>query len=186
MTELVDLHDIRRARAELHAELATRLQEMSSDPMDLARQAVGRTGLDFLRAWLGPVMPPPPPIVWLLGMEWIEIERGRAVLAMEPAYWMYNPIGVVHGGIAATLLDTVLACAVHTTLDVGWGYTTSDLQVRFVRSMSVDTGRVVAVGEVVHGGRRHATAEGRVEVEQTGKLIASGTAGCTILPPAQE
>jgi uncharacterized protein (TIGR00369 family) len=178
-----DIDGFRRKRREIHASLAEQLRDISSDPVQLAEEAVGKRGLDFLRGWLGPEIPPPPPIVWLLGMEWVEIDEGRAVLAMEPAYWMYSPLGLVHGGIAATLLDTVLACAVHTTLDAGVGYTTSDLHVRFLRTMSESTGRVVATGEVAHAGRRHATAEGRLHAEETGKLIATATAGCTILGP---
>ena len=84
---------------------------------------------------------------------------------MEPAEWMYNPIGSVHGGIAATILDSCMGCAVHTTLDAGVGFTTADLQVRYIRAMSEATGRVLAEGRVVHRGRRTATAEGRLFVE---------------------
>ena len=83
------------------------------------------------------------------------------MFALEPAEWMYNPIGMVHGGIAATILDSCMGCAVHTTLAAGVGYTTTDLQVRYIRAMSDVTGRVLAEGRVVHAGRRTATAEGR-------------------------
>ena len=79
---------------------------------------------------------PAPPIAELLGFEIVEAEPGRAVFALEPAEWMYNPIGSVHGGVAATLLDSCMGCAVHTTLEAGIGYTTSDLQVRYIRAMS--------------------------------------------------
>ena len=90
------------------------------------------------------------------GFEIVEAEHGRAVFAMEPAEWMYNPIGMVHGGVAATILDSCMGCAVHTTLAAGVGYTTSDLQVRYIRAMSKDSGRVLAEGRVVHaaGARR--------------------------------
>ena len=100
---------------------------------------------------------------------------------MEPAEWMYNPIGSVHGGIAATILDSCMGCAVHTTLDAGVGYTTTDLQVRYLRPMSAQGGRVLAEGTVVHAGRRIATAEGRIWAEGDGTLIAHGTTGCAIL-----
>ena len=106
---------------------------------------------------------------------------GRALFAMEPAEWMYNPIGSVHGGIAATILDSCMGCAVHTTLEAGVGYTTTDLQVRYIRAMSVATGRVLAEGRVVHGGKRSATAEGRLFAESDETLIAHGTTGCMIL-----
>jgi uncharacterized protein (TIGR00369 family) len=86
-----------------------------------------------------------------------------------------------HGGIAATLLDSCMGCAVHTTLEAGVGYTTADLQVRYIRAMGASTGRVLAEGKVVHGGRRTATAEGRLFVESSEKLIAHATTGCVIL-----
>ena len=124
---------------------------------------------------------PAPPIAQLLGFTVIEVERGRAVFAMEPAEWMYNPIGMVHGGVAATLLDSCMGCAVHTTLDAGVAYTTTDLQVRYIRAMSDTTGRVLAEGRVVHAGRRTATAEGRLFAESDDTLIAHGSTGCVIL-----
>ena len=117
----------------------------------------------------------------MLGLELVEIERGRAVFSMEPAEWMYNPIGSVHGGIAATILDSCMGCAVHTTLEAGVGYTTADLQVRYIRAMSDATGRVLAEGRVVHAGRRTATAEGRLFVESDETLIAHASTGCVIL-----
>jgi uncharacterized protein (TIGR00369 family) len=94
---------------------------------------------------------------------------------------MYNPIGSVHGGVAATLLDSCMGCAVHSTLEAGVGFTTTDLQVRYIRAMSADTGRVLAEGRVVHGGRRTATAEGRLVTEDGETLLAHSTTGCVIL-----
>jgi uncharacterized protein (TIGR00369 family) len=121
------------------------------------------------------------PICDLLGMRLVEAQEGRTVFALEPAEWMYNPIGSVHGGIAATILDSCMGCAIHSTLPAGVSYTTSDLQVRYSRGMTVDTGRVVAEGTVVHAGRRLATAEGRLTVEATGKLLAHATTGCILV-----
>ncbi len=123
---------------------------------------------------------PAPPIAELFGFQIVEAEHGRAVFALEPAEWMYNPIGMVHGGVAATLLDSCMGCAVHTTLAAGVGYTTTDVQVRYIRAMSSASGRVLAEGRVVHAGRRTATAEGRLFLESDGKLIAHGSTGCTI------
>jgi uncharacterized protein (TIGR00369 family) len=94
---------------------------------------------------------------------------------------MYNPIGMVHGGIAATILDSCMGCAVHTSLEAGVGYTTTDLQVRYVRAMTGSTGRVLAEGRLVHAGRRTATAEGSLFVEDGGMLLAHATTGCAIL-----
>jgi uncharacterized protein (TIGR00369 family) len=124
---------------------------------------------------------PPPPIADVLGLELIEVGHGRATFAIVPGPQHYNPIGVVHGGIAATLLDSAMGCAVQSTLEPGVGYTTLDLNVTFLRPMTSDTGKVVCEATVVHTGSRVATAEGRVFSARTGKLIASGTCSCVIL-----
>jgi uncharacterized protein (TIGR00369 family) len=150
------------------------------DPMASATLARERSGMEVLQAVIDGTVPPPP-IAELLGMELVEVHEGRAVFAVQPAEWMYNPIGSVHGGIAATLLDSCMGCAIHSTLPAGVGYTTSDLQIRYSRGMTTDTGRVLAEGTVVHGGRRLATAEGRLTVESTGKLIAHATTGCILI-----
>jgi uncharacterized protein (TIGR00369 family) len=147
-----------------------------------AAAADGRTGLEFIRAVAAGELPAPP-IAQLLGMEIAEVGEGRAVFALTPAEWMFNPIGSVHGGIAATILDSCMGCAVHTTLPARTGYTTSDLQVRYLRGMSAETGRVLAEGTVVHSGRRQATAEARLYVEESGKVIATATTGCIVLGP---
>ncbi|HUB73299.1 MAG TPA: PaaI family thioesterase [Solirubrobacteraceae bacterium] len=151
-----------------------------SDPAAVAAEGMKLAGVDYICAIRSGELPPPP-IAQLLGFEIVEAEAGRALFAMEPAEWMYNPIGMVHGGVAATLLDSCMGCAVHTTLEAGVGYTTTDLQVRYVRAMSQATGRVLAEGRVVHAGKRTATAEGRLFVESDGRLIAHGSTGCVIL-----
>lgn len=164
---------------------ATRSRRFSwDDPAVLAGASMsGASGEAVMKAIMAGELPPPP-IAQMLGMELIEVSHGHAVFALEPAEWMYNPLGTVHGGIAATLLDSCMGCAIHTTLPAGTGYTTSDLQVRYLRAMSDTTGRVIAEGEVVHTGRRQATAHGRLHVESTGKLIATATTGCIVLPSA--
>jgi uncharacterized protein (TIGR00369 family) len=162
------------------AATSTRSRTFSwQDPAATAAQGLKLSGLDYITAIASGELPAPP-IAELLGFEIVEAEHGRAVFALQPAEWMYNPIGVVHGGIAATILDSCMGCAVHTTLAPGVGYTTTDLQVRYIRAMSDISGRVLAEGRVVHAGRRTATAEGRVFVEADGKLIAHGSTGCVI------
>jgi uncharacterized protein (TIGR00369 family) len=151
-----------------------------TDPAELLASANGRSGLQYMRAIAAKEVPAPP-IAEMFGFEVVEAELGRAVFALEPAEWMYNPIGSVHGGVAATLLDSCMGCAVHTTLEAGVGYTTADLQVRYIRGMSASTGRVLAEGRVVHSGKRTATAEGRLYVEVGEALIAHGSTGCVIL-----
>jgi uncharacterized protein (TIGR00369 family) len=150
------------------------------DPAAAAAAGLALPGLEYMSAVAAGTMPAPP-IARLLEFSVLEVERGRTVFALTPAEWMYNPIGSVHGGIAATMLDSCMGCAVHTMLDAGVGYATADLQVRYVRSMGVASGRILAEGKVVHCGRRLATADGRIFTEQDRTLIAHGTTGCTIL-----
>jgi uncharacterized protein (TIGR00369 family) len=151
------------------------------DPIDAAARGAELSGLEVMRAIIDGTQPPPP-IASLLDMRVLEVEHGRAVFALEPAEWMYNPIGSVHGGVAATILDSCMGCAVHTTLERGVGYATTDLQVRYLRSMRAGDGRVLAEGRVVHAGRRTATAEGRLFLEDDPSvLFAHGSTGCTIL-----
>jgi uncharacterized protein (TIGR00369 family) len=150
------------------------------DPMASAVLGRDRSGLELLRAIVDGSLAPPP-IAELMGMSLVEVEEGRAVFALQPAEWMYNPIGSVHGGVAATILDSCMGCAIHSTLAAGVAYTTSDLQIRYSRGMTIDTGRVLAEGKVIHAGRRLATAEGRLTVEATGKLVAHATTGCILM-----
>lgn len=151
-----------------------------SDPSSIA--VVGRemAGLDLLRAMIDGRLPKPP-IADLIDADLIAVDEGSATFALEPAEWMYNPIGSVHGGIAATLLDSCMGCAVHTLLPAGVGYTTTDLQIRFVRGMTHTTGRVLATGRVIHPGRRLMTVEATMTVEDGDELIAHGTSACIVL-----
>jgi uncharacterized protein (TIGR00369 family) len=180
-TRTTAMDRVRRATRSLHAELAREMGELGADQTVLAEQAGTMSGREWLGQWLRAEVPPPPTLGVLMGAEWVEVEDSRVAVAFEPAEWMFSPFGTVWGGLTATLLDIVLGGAIHTTLPAGTGYATSDLHVRYVRAMTPDTGRVVATGTAIHSGRRHASAEGRVEVEATGKLIATGTAGCPIL-----
>jgi len=151
------------------------------DPLQTARSAADFSGLDFMRAILDGALPPPP-VAQMLGMSLVAVDEGRAVFGIEPEEWMYNPIGSVHGGVAATILDSCLGCAVHTTLPAGVGYTTTDLQVRYTRAMRAGHGLVLAEGRVVHSGSRTATAEGRLYLaSDEDVLFAHASAGCAIL-----
>jgi len=123
---------------------------------------------------------PPPGIATLLGMRLVEVAEGRAVFALDPDERMLNPIGSVHGGIAATLLDSCMGCAVHTTLPPRSSYTTAQLNLHYVRGMQPGMGTVTATGTIVHPGRRQVTAEGRL-VGPDGRLIAHGTTTCLVL-----
>src|SRR3954453_20978066 len=151
-----------------------------SAPLAPARAAVAPAGIDAIRAIAAGELPPPP-IAELLGFEITLVEPGRVIFALEPAEWMYNPIGSVHGGGAATLLDSSLGCCIHTVLEAGARYTTTDLHVRYLRALSASSGRVLADSRVVHVGRKLATAEGRLYAEADEKLFATGTTSCLIL-----
>jgi uncharacterized protein (TIGR00369 family) len=153
---------------------------LDHDPVASAIEVAQLDGLSALRAMMAGELPPPP-IAVLLGFELVEVEEGRAVFAAEPNDTHYNPIGTVHGGLAATLIDSATGCAVHSTLPAGVGYTSTDLQVRFVRPITRDTGRIVCEGTVVHRGRRLATAEARLTAGD--RLLAHGTASVLILKP---
>ncbi len=141
------------------------------------------SGLDQMRAIANGDVEQPP-IARLLGFGVIEVDEGRAVFSAEPGEQHYNPIGVVHGGLAATLLDSAMGCAVHTTLEPGWSYGSLDLSARFVRPITPETGRILGEGVVVHRGSKTATMEGRVWAEEGGKLLAHGTGSALLLPVA--
>jgi uncharacterized protein (TIGR00369 family) len=140
------------------------------------------TGLEVLRAIAAGEIPGAP-IAELLGFAPVEAEEGRVVFAAVPGEKHYNPLGTVHGGLAATLLDSAMGCAVHSTLPAGVGYTTLELKVNFTRPITSETGRILCEGTVVHRGGRVATAEGRVHAEADGRLLAHGTTTCLILSP---
>jgi uncharacterized protein (TIGR00369 family) len=137
------------------------------------------TGLEVMQAVADGELPPPT-IAELLGMRLVELTDGSATFEMDPDERMMNPIGSVHGGIAATLLDSAMGCAVHTTLPPGWGYTTAQLGVHYLRSMQPGMGTVRAVGTVLHRGRRQSTAEGKLYDAQ-GRVLAHGTTTCLVL-----
>jgi uncharacterized protein (TIGR00369 family) len=147
--------------------------------LDGAVDTTPRTGLDQMRAIQRGELPPAP-IAATLRFSLTEVEEGRAVFEGHPGEEHYNPIGVVHGGYAATLLDSAIGCAVHTTLPAGVGYTTLTLETKFVRPITRDTGAVRAEGWVVHRGRRQATSEARLVAVETDKLLAHATGTCMI------
>ena len=151
------------------------------DPFSAMRAAPGKTGLELLRE-IGQGRLPPPPIAVLMGFNGALFEEGRAIFEGEPAEYLYNPIGVVHGGYAMTLLDSAMGCAVQSTLGVGERYTTLEVKTNFVRPITLDTGRVRSEAQVLHRGSTISTAEGRLTVIESGKLLAHGTTTCLIIP----
>ena len=137
------------------------------DPMLTAAGATGRTGLAFMQA-LATGEIPPPPIMALVGARLTAIEHGRAVFECDPDESHYNPIGSVHGGVIATLLDSASGCAVQTTLPEGTGYTSLDLSVKYLRAVRADSGTMTCTGTVVHRGRRTALAHAELATARIG------------------
>jgi uncharacterized protein (TIGR00369 family) len=151
------------------------------DPLATLAAAEGMSGLEFMKAVFGGTLPPPP-IMGTMGVTGGEVEEGKAIFFGEAGEFLYNPIGVVHGGFAMTILDSAMGCAVHTTLAVGERYTSLETKVNFVRPITAETGPVRCEGMIVHRGARVATAEGKLTAEKTGKLLAHGTSTCLVIP----
>jgi uncharacterized protein (TIGR00369 family) len=149
------------------------------DPLLAAHAGASLSGMEYLRA-IAQGKIPAPPIALLLGFALEEVEEGRVVFTTEPGEHHYNPIGVVHGGLAATLLDSAMGCAVHSLLAQGRGYTTLEIKVNYVRAIKRESGRLRAVASVVHMGGRIATAEGRL-VDAAGQLYAHATTTCILM-----
>lgn len=151
------------------------------DPAEALREAQRRrlSGIDYLRAIEAGELPPPP-ISVLMGFILRTVEPGRVVFDVEPAEYHYNPIGVVHGGLAATLLDSAIGCAVQSLSPVGVAYTTVELKVNYVRPLRSGMGVVSGEGKVLHFGRQIALAEARL-TGPDGKLYAHATSTCLIM-----
>lgn len=149
------------------------------DPMIGAAAAKGMSGLEYLYAMTHGALPPPP-FMALLGIDIGEVEEGRVTFKLVPAEVHYNPIGSVHGGVISTLMDSAMGCAVHSRLPRGTGYTTLELKVNFIKSLTSDTGEVVCEGRAIHVGGRVATAEARL-TDAAGGLYGHATTTCLLL-----
>jgi uncharacterized protein (TIGR00369 family) len=158
---------------------STRVRTIRWHDPAIAFDAMRRmTGLEFLRAaQRGEV--PVAPISALVGYRFIEVEEGRVVVAFEPAEYHYNPLLIAHGGIAATLLDTAMACAMQTLMPVGIGFTTLEIKVNYLRPITIGAGELRAEGRVINVGRRVGVAEGRI-TDASGKLYAHATTTCLV------
>jgi uncharacterized protein (TIGR00369 family) len=151
------------------------------DPMMSAKAGTKLAGIEYMHAMMRGELPPPP-ISLTLGFILLEAEIGRAVFGFQPAEFHYNPIGMVHGGLAATLLDSALGVAIHTSLAAGAGYTTVELHINLVRAITKETGYLFAEAKAIHVGRQMATAEARL-TDGDGKLYAHGTTTCMVFSP---
>ena len=150
------------------------------DPMITAAGAVQRSGLETMAAIRDGLLPPPP-IAMLMQMDVVALEEGRVEFSCTVDESVYNPIGVVHGGLVCTLLDTVAGCAVHTTLPAGFGYTSIELKVSYLRAVHAASGPLTAVGRVIKPGRRVAFAEGEV-LDAAGRSVATASSSLLVFP----
>ena len=159
-------------------EVSTRLNAGLGAGVARPEQVAGRTGLEVMQAMLrGEV--PYPPIAKTLDFLILEVDAGRAVFQGTPGPAHLNPMGTIHGGWYATLLDSALGCAVHTMMPVGRGYTTAELSVNLVKAIGKSAPRVRAEGKVIHCGRQLATAEARL-FGPDGTLYAHATTTCLV------
>jgi uncharacterized protein (TIGR00369 family) len=154
-----------------------------ADPAAIAAAVAGLSGAEFFAA-ISEGRIPPPPVARTLDFDGVSFGDGHAAFRLTPQEFHYNPLGSVHGGVFATLLDSACGCAVHTMLPAGVFYTSLDLSVKFLRPVTVGTGPITAEATVVHLGRRTALAEGRI-TDGTGKLYVTATSSCLLLRPDQ-
>ncbi len=141
-------------------------------------QVAGLTGLQLMQAMLRGELPYPY-IADTMDFFIVEVSEGRAVFQGLPQQRHLNPMGTVHGGWYATLLDSAVGCAVHTTMPVGRAYTTAELSVNLVRGAAPGREPLRAIGQVIHSGRQLATAEGRI-VDAQGRVYAHATTTCLV------
>jgi uncharacterized protein (TIGR00369 family) len=150
------------------------------DPMLGATAWREMTGLAYLHAMLDGTLPPPP-IANLLNMMLTEADTGTVTFTCTPDESAYNPIGLIHGGLVCTLLDSVIGCAVQTTLPAGVGYTSVEIKINYLRPVHADSGELTAHGWTTKPGRKIAFAEGDVR-NRDGKIVATGSGTCLIIP----
>src|SRR5215472_13388620 len=155
-----------------------------SDPVAIAMAGAGMSGAEFFTAIEEGTIPPPP-VMRALDFDGVAFGEGRAAFRLTPREFHYNPLGTVHGGVFATLLDSACGCAMHTMLPAGVFYTSLDLSVKFLRPVTVETGPITAEGSVVHLGRRTALAEARI-TDEAGKVYVTATSSCLLIRPDRQ
>lgn len=169
---------------EQEAQVLQRLNAGPGPGVSTPEQTAGKTGLELMQAMLLGELPYAP-IARTLDFTLVEVGDGTAVFQGTPGVHHYNPMGTVHGGWFATLLDSALGCAVHTKMPPGRGYTTAELGLNLVKALTHKVARVRAQGRVIHCGRQLATAEARL-IGPDGTLYAHATTTCLVfdLPSA--
>jgi uncharacterized protein (TIGR00369 family) len=149
-----------------------------TDPAIHAGEVGRRSGLEVLQAMSSGELPPPP-IMQLVDIAEFLVAEGSVTVRLDPQEFHYNPLGSMHGGVISTLLDTACGCSVHSLLPAGVGYTSLDLSVKFLRPITLASGRLTCVGSVLQKGRRTALAEARL-TDAKGRLTAHATSTCML------
>jgi uncharacterized protein (TIGR00369 family) len=149
-----------------------------TDPSEHAALLSSRSGLELIQAMATGELPPPP-IMDLIALTGLSAVEGSVTFCLDPQEFHYNPLGTVHGGVISTMLDSAAACSVHTTLPAGVAYTSLDLNVKFLRAVTLASGRLTCTGQVLQRGRRTALAEARM-TDAAGRLVAHATSSCLI------
>jgi uncharacterized protein (TIGR00369 family) len=177
-TKMDTAADPAQVLAQWEADEAERRKTMVQAGVPRPDQVAGKTGMQIFEAMFSGELPYPP-IGETLDFLPVEISPGHAVFQGRPLFKHYNPLGTVHGGWIATLLDSCVGCAVHSTLAAGKAYTTAELKINYVRAVTTRTPLLRAIGNVIHVGGRMATADGRL-VGPDGKLYAHASTTCFI------
>lgn len=163
----------------------TRARTFSWDnPLLGAREALTMNGLEYLQAMAEGRLPLPP-LLHTLDFQVFSIARGEVAFAFEPQEFHYNPIGSVHGGVLSAILDSAMGCSVHSVLEAGYGYTTLELKVNFLKAVTSSRGTLRAIGKVIHAGRRTALAEAQL-VDSAGTLYAHAVSTCMIISAGEQ
>jgi uncharacterized protein (TIGR00369 family) len=150
------------------------------DPAQVLAETVSLSGLEYMQGLRDGTIPPPP-IAVLMQFRPVEVEAGRVVFECDPSQAHYNPIGMVHGGLVCTILDTATGCAAHSTLAAGVGYTSVEIKVNYLRPVLSTTGVLTATGQVIKGGNRVIFAEGNVTTG-AGELVATASSTLLVRP----
>src|SRR2546421_5786644 len=155
------------------------ISEQASSEKAEARRIM--SGFEYMRKMMTGELPPSG-MVQLLTLKLVEVSEGRAVFTVQPDERHYNGLGIAHGGLAATLLDSALGCAINAMMPAGKIFTTLEMKINYVRPITRERGEVRCEANVIHAGGRVATAEGRI-MDEAGKLYAHGTATCILFHP---
>ncbi len=149
------------------------------DPKIGAEKARKMNGLDYLNAMDSGEIPPPP-IIKTMDFTLDKIEKGQISFGFTPEEFHYNPIGTVHGGVIATILDSAMGCTIHSVLEEGIGYTTLELKINYLKTVTINSGKLTAVGKIIHVGKSTALVEAQL-VDENGNVYAHAVSTCMIL-----